>query len=544
MAIDNSDAGQAGNPSRLETQAFRLWAFVHRRVSGFSGDQALATLRELEPTDRDEIKPFAKRLQRALEKHRVKIAHAAALQAAALVLQGQDWHKVRQGQLVHALKLLSFTEEPDELIADWHQAGQRLVSICEEWVQHHPEIRAFQIQTTPTTLVVSALEIGNNQGNREWPAIPIAVINASDAHERWLTGVGSGLETLRRRLEETHLALLDGFAVLGWCDSRTQPWLGFPSIAANDAHNTELVLTREDNPLMPGSGYEIVRGDEVACWTQFDLALEGKLGAIAVNDDGGWTCGEARFVWSIVTLQPNGFVPGLASQQIGPSAASKLLHRYRLAKRILGRRLPPRAGRKRLDYLGSPSESYRIDLHKLLLVMNRAGLTWQGYCEEVGEAGRAMVPEQPLGFVLPLLARLSLDDPDSVFARPTRAELARADDDSVLRALLPRVDHVRYRTCADLNIDATETVREAIAELSTSIFLRLGAFQTDDPLPELVYGSDGEELMAKLDELGLVAYVGVMPHFRRIPKDVELPPGSWPYAFGHSLYLDIERRGA
>ena len=50
--------------------------------------------------------------------------------------------------------------------------------------------------------------------------------------------------------------------------------------------------------------------------------------------------------------------------------------------------------------------------------------------------------------------------------------------------------------------------------------------------------------MAKLDELGLVAYVGVMPHFRKIPKDIGLPPGSWPYAFGHSLYLDIELRGA
>jgi hypothetical protein len=45
-------------------------------------------------------------------------------------------------------------------------------------------------------------------------------------------------------------------------------------------------------------------------------------------------------------------------------------------------------------------------------------------------------------------------------------------------------------------------------------------------------------------ELGLVAYVGVMPHLRKIPKDVELPSGSWPYAFGHSLYLDIELRGA
>jgi hypothetical protein len=50
--------------------------------------------------------------------------------------------------------------------------------------------------------------------------------------------------------------------------------------------------------------------------------------------------------------------------------------------------------------------------------------------------------------------------------------------------------------------------------------------------------------MAKLDERGLVADVGVMPHFSKTPKDVELPPGSWPYAFGHCLYLDIKLRGA
>jgi hypothetical protein len=544
MAVDNSDAGQTGNPSHLETRAFRLWTFVHKHASGFSRDQALATLRELEPTDHAEIKPFAKRLQRALETHRVKIAHTAALQAAALVLRGQDWHKARQGQLIHALKLLSFTEEPDELIADWHQAGIRLVAICEEHLQRHPKIRAFQIQTTPTTFVVSALEIVGGQGNREWPAIPIAVITASDAQDRWLMGVARGLESLRRRLEETHIALLDGLAVLEWCDSRDPPWLGLPALRAIDVLNSELVLTREDNPLIPGSGYEIVRGDELACWTQFDLALNGQSGAITVDDDGAWTCGDARFLWNIVTLQPKEFVPGLATQQLGPSDAGKLLRRYRHAKRILGRRLPPQTGRKRLDYLGGPAEMYRIDTHKLLLALNKAGLTWEGYCEEAGEAGRAMVPELPFGFVFQLLERLGIDDPDSIFARPTRAELARADDDSVLRALMPRVDHVRYRTCQGLTIDATETVREAIAELSTSIIMRLGVFQTDDPLPDLVYGNDGEDLMAKLAELGLVAYVGVMPHLRKLPKEADLLPGSWPYAFGHSLYLDIELRGA
>jgi predicted ABC-class ATPase len=76
------------------------------------------------------------------------------------------------------------------------------------------------------------------------------------------------------------------------------------------------------------------------------------------------------------------------------------------------------------------------------------------------------------------------------------------------------------------------------------VFRLLERLGIDDPLPDLVYGNDGEELMAKLDELGLVAYVGVMPHLRKIPKEADLLPGSWPYAFGHSLYLEIELRGA
>jgi hypothetical protein len=542
MAVDNSGAGRTGKSSNLETQAFRLWTFVHKHASGFSRDRALATLRELEPTDQDEIKPFAKRLQRALVTHRVKLVHTSALQAAALVLQGQDWHKVRQGQLVHTLKLLSFDEAPDELIADWHEAGNRLVAICEAHIQRHPTIRAFQIQTTPTTFVVSALEIAGSTENRQLPALPIAVIKATDAHDRWLRGVARGLETLRRRLEETRLALLDGLAVIELCDSRDVRRFELSAARTNDALNSELVLTREDNPLLPGSGYEIVRGDELACWTQFDLALNGKSGVISVDDDGAWTCGDARFIWGIVTLKPKEFVPGLATQQLGPSDAGRLLRRYRQAKRILGRRLPRQPGRKRLDYLGVPSESYRVDLHRLVSALNAAGLTWEAYCEEVGEAGRALVPELPMGFVFRLLERVAIDDPDSVFARPARAELARADDDSVLRALMPRVDHVRYRTCRGLTIDATEVVREAVAELSTSIIMRLGAFQSDDPLPDLVYGNDSQELMAKLDELGLVVYVGVMPHLSKIPKEIGLIPGSWNFAFGHSLYLDIQQR--
>ena len=543
MAIDNSADSQPDKPSRLETQAFRLWAFVHKRAAGFSRDQALAALRELEPTDNEGIKPFARRLQRVLEKHRVQLAHTAAIQASALVLQDQDWHRVRQYQLIHSLNLCPFTDKPDEPIADWNQAGQRLAVLCEEHIQQHPGVQAFQIEAAPNGLVISVLEIGVDQGNRGWLAMPIAIITPTRSDDRWLAGAASGLEKLRRRLEETHMAVLDGLAVIAWRDGREQNRPAAPTIAVNDALNSEIVLTREDDPHSPGSGYEITRGDELACWTQFELAVEGKPAApITVDEGGAWICGDARFVWDMVTLNAKEFTLGLASKRIEAADATRLLRRYRLAKRIFGRNLQPRVGRKRLDYLGSPAETYRMDLQKLRLAMAGAGLTWEDYCNEVGEAGRDMTPELPLGFTLPLLERLGVDDPDSVFARPARSDLARANDDLVLRALLPRVDHVRYRVCRGLTASTLDSVRDAVAELSSTILMRLGVFQTDDPLPDLVYGNDGQELMAKLDELDLEAYVGVMPHLRKMPKDADLPPGGIPFAFGHSLYLDIDLR--
>jgi hypothetical protein len=61
-----------------------------------------------------------------------------------------------------------------------------------------------------------------------------------------------------------------------------------------------------------------------------------------------------------------------------------------------------------------------------------------------------------------------------------------------------------------------------------------------DPLPYLVYAGDGEELRMKLAGLGLVMYAGVMPHLRSTKGVIEQREGVSPFAFGHSLYLDID----
>ena len=155
------------------------------------------------------------------------------------------------------------------------------------------------------------------------------------------------------------------------------------------------------------------------------------------------------------------------------------------------------------------------------------------------------MPELPVGFGMSLVNSLKLKVPNSLFALPSRSELARADDDSLLRTLLPRIDIVRYRLVRGVSDEVKQTVREAIEEFGTSIRMQAltAAGQLtnpDDPLPYLVYASDAEELRLKLETEGLVMYAGVMPHLFLTEGVIEKMPNVAPYAFGHSLYLDID----
>jgi hypothetical protein len=201
---------------------------------------------------------------------------------------------------------------------------------------------------------------------------------------------------------------------------------------------------RADNEL--DTGYEIARGDEMTCWYQFELAIKDHRSEDVTIDEeyGAWHVGVGRYVWQLSTLRPKEIIPGLMIHELGFDESQRLLRRYKHAKRVFGGRIVRQAQTKRLEYLGSVPETYRVDLHKLLLAMSKAGLTWETYCAETGESV-PMEPHLPVGFVLSLLERLNLEDPNAVFARPTRAELARVEDDKLLRTLLPRVDHVRYR---------------------------------------------------------------------------------------------------
>jgi hypothetical protein len=71
-----------------------------------------------------------------------------------------------------------------------------------------------------------------------------------------------------------------------------------------------------------------------------------------------------------------------------------------------------------------------------------------------------------------------------------------------------------------------------------------GGFIADkDQLPQLVYSDDGNNLIAALADENLVAYVGVLPYLKRIDK-LDGVENSAPFAFGLSLYLDIDLAGS
>ena len=536
------------NPPSEQFQAISLWTFVHLKTPRFTSEAALDVVRHLRPVVGEDPKHLAKRLRKSLLEHGIALKHVNALDAAARLLGHTDWHAASRAQPKATLKLTPMADAAEELFADWRQLAPRLCAWCDAWLQEKGG-KVFAARFGPGYAMLSVPTPKEDGPAGSMDELPLLMLNPVGDAEHWLQDAPAAFETLRRHLEESGQAVLDGVAVLQLCNRYSQGVLDhLPSIPQavrpTDACNSELVLLREDDELMPGSGYEIARGDELTCWSQLHLAIKDHKSEEITLDDGAWRIGGGRYVWQLSTIHPKDFVPGLVVTMLSETDSEKLLRRYKLVQRVLSNSFRHHEVTKRLQYLSGPSDSYRVDLHRLLLTLNEVGLTWEGFCQETGMP-QAMVPELPVGFVMSIIERLKPKDPNRFFALPSRAELTRADDDSLLRTLLPRIDIVRYRIVRGVSDEVRQTVREAIDEFGTSI--RMQALTAsgqltnpDDPLPYLVYAGDGEELRLKLEAEGLVMYAGVMPHLFTTEGLVEKLPNMWSYAFGHSLFLDVD----
>lgn len=549
MSATASASASAPTPPSESLQAAALWTYVHLKVPRFTSERALDVVRNLTiRPDEDDTKTLATRLQREMTRQGVAMKRAYAIEAAARLLGHESWHTANRASRPRTLALELMGATGKQEFKSWQDLAPVVLDYAKEWLrQARPKWPVFRLDHVPGLLTIWAPAA---QPVRPHDAMPLMTVRPLGSGENWLEGSPAAFETVRRGLEETGLAVLDGFTVLQLCgrysaDERAR----LPSIPrpldTRDTCDSELVLMQGDNDVFPGDGFEIARGDELNCWYQLDLAMRDKdAKEIAVGESGVWRIGSLRFYWQMNTVQPTKFAPMLTTTLLDTRASEKLFRRYKLAKRTFSGALKHPDTPKRLTYLAGPGSTFHVDQHRILVALERAGLTWESFCEAEGIA-QPRASEVQVGFVMQLVERLKPENPNHFFTRPNRSEMARADDDSVLRTLAPRTDHVTYRLTRNADAELKEAVRKAVEEFSSSQYVRrlteAGALQHADPLPYLVYASDGQELLASLNALGLVLYVGVMPWLMPIDREqLQLPENSWSYAMGHQLYLDID----
>lgn len=548
-----------GAPLSPEIQAAALWTYVQVRTPRFTSAQALTVVRELQPQPEEDLKHLAKRLRQLLERHAVRAKHAACLEAAARIQGYPSWHEAERSALEPQLRMVvlsgsgngtdMFTAR-EEAFGRWQDLAPRMVHWCDVRRQN-TEARMFEVHIGDHYLMVGTPVPRGGKFPGQMVPDPLFTVRPEAVTGDWLEGAPAAIEFLRRHLEECGAAVLDGTAVLQLCHKYSQQGISrLPSPSdisvTADVANTELVLLREDNELHPGSGFEIARGDEMTCWSQFELAINDHDESSSVALDGeAWRVGAGRYVWELSTIRPKEYVPGLSTRRLNEQDVERLLRRYRVAKNIFAGRVRHHEVGKRVEYLGRLKEAYRVDLHRVLTAAHKAGHTWESMCAALGTQ-EEMRAELPTGFIMSIAKLLAPSDPNQFFARPNKSEMARANDDQVLRALLPRVDAVRYRL-GNVAEEDKSVIKEAISELTDSIRLRTltkaGVFSgANNELPQLVYSQEGEDLRLKLEERGLTLYAAVLPAFHpldNLPETVDRDAIA-PFAFGHMLYLHIE----
>jgi hypothetical protein len=544
-ASASNDATRPSYQQSEHAQAMALWTYVHLNRPRFSSDAALTVVRRLAPSPSEDVKSLAKRLRKELAEQGIALKHNAALQAASRLLGYDSWYAAnRDHSPALPLRLSTLRDSNPDRPGDWRSLLSVLRTECDEACKQGA--RVFELRVGARFVMVS-VQGARTAGSTEPPlSTPLLTVTPVGDDQEWLSGAPRVFETLRRHLEESGNAVLDGVAVLQLCDKHHMYPSAFGERRPVDACNSELVLLREDNELSPG-GYEIARGDELTCWSEFELACERADPEVTL-DEHAWRAAGGRYVWQLATLRPTEYIPGLHMYELGVDASSKLLHRYRLAKRIFRSRLLHRQA-KPLDYLGRPEEHCRVDLHRVLRELKTAGHTWESYCAEVGDE-QPMQPKLPLGFVLALMERLNLPDPNVLTARPNRSEMSPVVNDSLLHMLVPRVDFVRYRVAPGVSEEVKATLRKAVDDFSASMqawkMTTAGAIRMEgEPLPYLCYASDAEELRQHVADLGLRMYAGVMLWLVRtdkLPKELNIA-GGWPFAIGHALYLEMEVAG-
>ncbi|WP_428003675.1 hypothetical protein [Acidovorax sp.] len=571
--VSDSPADSAASPSSAagsavplidEVRAGALWAFIKSQAPRFTREHALEVIQSMPIDPHEDFKTLAKRLRTALQLRGIALKQVNALHAAAQLRGHSSWHSDK-GETTPRLRFYIFEsslEIRESNVPSWSELAVSLRT----WVDQLLADGKLPLGVLAMSFIGRALHFsipmpkqgeGATPGiNELQPAGGIFPIAADDLN--WLNDAPVALEKLRRHLEETGKAVLDGYAALYLCANSHDRAGDFNAVSPSDVVNSELVLLFEPDEDDPHSGYEIARGDELTCWHQLELSRRrGRDGFqpervdVTIPQEGGgaWFVGGERYVWALETLKPHEYVPGRIHRQLGIPECERLLRRYKLARSIHSGGFRHHDMTKRVDYLNELPETWRVDLHNVLHILKEACLTWDSYIEMFDADVLPMAPVLPVGFVMKMLEDLEVNKPNNVFAWPTLADMELVTDDKLLYSLMPRVQAVRYAKPGDLDPERAASLREAVDEFASGLQMQKafgsGAIAMKDELPYLVYASDAQEMRLSADALGLAMYVAVLPHLYSTKGLLPEIPGvkTWPWALGHALALRFEHAG-
>lgn len=305
-----------------QMQAASLWQFVHLKTPLFPHSAALEVIQKLSLSPGEDHKQVAKKLRKELATHGVNIQHTVALDAAARIAGHKGWFDAAKKQepqyrlTAYTVTAATIREVP---FTDWDCVKPLLRSVCEAWHRDHGT-KVFEIRLSRNCLLVAAqTTLADENGPRFHSDTLLSVTPTNREDAEWLQGVQPVVEALRRSLEETGKATLDGVAVIQASQSMT------------DAVHSELVLMQSAHEL--DIGFELARGDEVECWAQLELALEGNCtNAVIDETDGTWVLNDRRFMWEVATIRPkHEYGPQLEMRNLNVEASTRLFRRYQLA---------------------------------------------------------------------------------------------------------------------------------------------------------------------------------------------------------------------
>lgn len=561
-AASPSPSPSPTSPLSDEARAATLWTFLQAQAPRFSLADASEVVRSLSFDPREDHKALAKRLRKALQARGIALKHVNSLHAAAQLAGGTSWHTSRRP----AKPALRF-----HVFDSGHQMGHsefgtwsELAVALRTWVDKllargQIPLGVLTMSFTGRSLQFSVPVPKDGEGagrNEMWPMGGVTPLDADDGH--WLADAPASIEKLRRHLEETGRAVLDGYAVLYLCANSHDRRGDVNAVGPADVVNSELVLLREPDEDDPHSGFEIARGDELTCWHQLELSLrEGGVDrppadisfVLPVEGAGAWYVNGVRYVWALETLKPHEYVPGRVHRQLGIPDCDRLLRRYKLAKRIHSGGFRHHDMTKRVDYLGGPPETWRVSLNRLQELLAAANLSWDSYLDRFDVEPVAMTPELPVGFVMQMLEDLEVEEPNKVFAWPALTEMALVADDRLLCSLMPRVDAVRYVRPQNITADVAARLLKAVDEFAGALqvqkVIAAGGLSMENELPYLVYANDAQELRVSVQELGMQMYVAVAPHLHSAKGLLPDVPGvkTRPWAFGHALLVRLVHAG-